>query len=199
MSGTTMNKEIKEQLSAMLDEGCSSLERSRILDQLSSEELRQTWDRYHLIGDVMRGEGTRLSAGGIADRVRAQLETEPAIISAPRPGNSAETHPFWLRPAAGAALAASVAVLAVLTVPQLMETEPGGSPIQVAKAPVPISTGSLGRPPPPATGTRWKDLVQPEVESRLNRYLVDHNEYASPGGMGVLPYATFVSYDSGRP
>jgi len=194
-----MSKEIKEQLSAMLDEGCSSLERSQILDQLNSEELRQTWDRYHLIGDVMRGEGTRLSADGIADRVREQLEAEPAIIAVPRPGNSVETHPYWLRPAAGAALAASVAVLAVLTVPQFMGTEPSGSPIQVATIPVPISDDSQGRPLSPATGTRWKNLAQPKIESRLNRYLVDHNEYASPGGMGVLPYATFVSYDSGRP
>ena len=47
------------------------------------------------------------------------------------------------------------------------------------------------------SGTRWKNLDRGSpVESKLNGYLVDHGEFASPmGGGRVGPYATFVSYD----
>jgi hypothetical protein len=45
-------------------------------------------------------------------------------------------------------------------------------------------------------GTRWKNLAQPTVESKLNRYLVNHSEYATQTAVrGVTPYATFVGYD----
>ncbi|MDH5593931.1 MAG: anti-anti-sigma factor, partial [Gammaproteobacteria bacterium] len=44
------------------------------------------------------------------------------------------------------------------------------------------------------SGTRW-DVKQPAVESRLNSYLVNHNEYSN-GMQGVLPYARIVGYDS---
>jgi sigma-E factor negative regulatory protein RseA len=47
-------------------------------------------------------------------------------------------------------------------------------------------------------GTRW-GVKTPEIESKLNDYLVNHQEYAPTAGMkGMLPYASFVSYDAGR-
>ena len=196
-----MSDKTKEQISAMLDDECLPAERSRLLDRMGEGELRQTWDRYHLIGDVMRGEGVRLSGGGIADRVRQELEGEPAILAVPKPERSSEPHPYWLKPTAGAALAASVAVLAVLTVPGFMDSakQGNGVGVQVAESTAPLAGGGGEPPALTVAGTRWKNLSRPEAESRLNRYLVDHSEYASPGGMGVLPYATFVGYDSSRP
>ena len=48
------------------------------------------------------------------------------------------------------------------------------------------------------TGTYWS-LERPEVESKLNSFLVNHQEYARATGMkGILPYATFVSFDVRR-
>jgi sigma-E factor negative regulatory protein RseA len=45
-------------------------------------------------------------------------------------------------------------------------------------------------------GTHWTGS-QPEEEDRLNRYLADHNEFATQGSLqGIVPYATFVSYDN---
>lgn len=184
-----MTNNPSEEISAFLDDELHPTAMSDIMQRVKDEEeLRGVWDRYHLIGDVMRGEGVRLSAAGVADRVRSQLDTEPAIIAAPRQGP-----PRWMRPAAGAALAASVAVVAVLSLPQLGDLEPGSAPRQVASAPQPINYSE-------PTTMRWKNLAEPGVASKLNSFLVEHNEYASPGGMsGVLPYTSFVSYDSRRP
>ena len=98
----------------------------------------------------------------------------------------------WLRPAAGMAMAASVAALAILLFPKYSDIASDGPGVQVASAPSTVIYTT-------STGTRWKNLAEPTVESRLNRYLEDHSEYASPGGMsGVLPYASFVSYDAGQ-
>lgn len=211
MSGTTMRQQSKESVSAFLDDELQHREIDRTLEQLAtSDELRQAWDRYHLIGDIMRGEGIRDSAAGIADRVREQIEREPAILAAPRPGPRILSGHHWMRPAAGAAIAASVATITILALPRFDGLGPKpandrvaavpidrpvvAAPVQLASAPAPIDDAGPGR------GTRWKNLEQPAVESKLNRFLVDHNEYASSGSIGgIMPYATFVSYDSGRP
>jgi sigma-E factor negative regulatory protein RseA len=48
----------------------------------SSPEAAQTWQTYHLIGDVLRGGKPHPT--GTAERVHAALATEPAIIARPR-------------------------------------------------------------------------------------------------------------------
>ncbi len=185
----TINTE--EQLSALLDDEFVS-ENSALLDRVaSSEPLRNTWDRYHLIGDVLRGEGLRTTAAGVSAQVREQIEREPAIVSAPRAASQMKQPDRWMRPAMGAAVAASVATVAVLTFTEITDSGDvgtGARPLQVAVAPVPVS-------PSPQMGTRWKNLDESKVESKLNRLLVKHNEYAASAGMGLMPYSTFVSYD----
>jgi sigma-E factor negative regulatory protein RseA len=194
-----MSKEIKEQISAFVDNELSPREIERTLARIGTQpDLRQVWDRYHLIGDTIRGEGVRTSSGGIADSIRERLESEPAILSPPAASGPLGRRPglgLWIRPVAGAALAASVAALAVVVLPEFTTSTPEAEPRQVAGAPASRGGAYLER-----TGTRWKNLEQPGLESKLNRYLVDHSEYASARGMtGVLPYTSFVSYDTTTP
>ncbi|MCP3661506.1 MAG: sigma-E factor negative regulatory protein [Gammaproteobacteria bacterium] len=188
----------REKISALVDSELVDDGTGNLLEEVKSDaELRQAWGRYHLIGDVMRGEAVNSAVAQIADHVSEQLKDEPAMIAAPKsPLSSIPLSSRWIKPAAGAAIAASVAVLAVVALPQLSDSDisptvPAG--LQVAAVPVEISSPPEKRK---LGGTRWKNLAEPEVESRLNRYLVDHSEYASPGGMtGMMPYSTFVSYD----
>ena len=209
-----MTDEIREQLSALLDDELSATESAHLLDKLGqSRDLRDHWDRYHLIGDVLRGETLHVSSIQIADRVRERIEKEPFIVASPKPRSAAaQTEPGhrssvqWLKPAAGVALAASVAVVTVFSLPQLTgDSGDPGSGVQIAATQQPINPPvqlvSSQRSSAYSRGSslRWKNLSEPQVESKLNGYLVDHNEYAAPGGMsGVLPYATFVSYDAQR-
>lgn len=197
----TMKQEINESVSAFLDQELSPHDLQETLDRvLADETLRGVWDRYHLIGDSIRGEGVRLSAAGIADQVRAGLEVEPAILAIQGAKRSYTGAPSrWRRPVAGVAMAASVAALALVALPLLTEREPGADPVLVTRPATPVS------PQAPiqyvnSGATRWENLETPEIESRLNRYLVDHSEYASSGGLGgVFPYTAFVSYDINRP
>jgi sigma-E factor negative regulatory protein RseA len=105
-------------------------------------------------------------------------------------------------------LAASVATVAVINAPGFLGLNDPSQPVTAvninSKPTQPVVTvANINQvTPTPAThqtvpGTRWKNLKEPSLESRLNGYLVNHSEYAAPGtGIRVMPYATFVGYDS---
>ena len=185
----------REQISFFLDGELPEGEGERCLNRLTQErDLQAVWGRYHLIGDVIRGEPVHLAGEDLVARVRRSLQDEPAIVAAPRPRRRPAIAREWMKPAAGAAVAASVAIAAVISFPMLVGDAPESPALvkAVASPPLPVRYAEH-------SGTRWKNLQRPEVESKLNQYLVDHNEYASPGGMtGLLPYASFVSYDETR-
>jgi sigma-E factor negative regulatory protein RseA len=99
-----------------------------------------------------------------------------------------------LKPLAGLAVAASVAVVAVLAVQQARAPTPGTA--QVATTSQPAQSQTYVR----VQGTRWQaqpgNVQAPQVDNRLNEYLVNHSEYAASGGMpGMLPYVRVVGYD----
>jgi len=191
-----MTDKLNEQVSALLDNELSDAEMASVLTGLSQQhELKQKWDRYHLIGDVMRGEPIQFKATEISERVRQQVESEPAIISIPKQTGVGSRRSHWTKPIAGAALAASVATVAVISAPGFLGLDEPAIPKLTAtniSTATPVSRQSI-------SGTRWKNLTEPSLETRLNGYLVDHSEHASPGtGIGVMPYATFVGYDTER-
>jgi sigma-E factor negative regulatory protein RseA len=193
---STMSQVKREQLSILMDDELGRSEvHGALADLTSDQELRSLWDRYHLIGDALRGEPLNRAVTQIAERVRARLATEGVV---PLPARRRLVPRQWVSPLFGSALAASLAVVAIIAGPALFRGD-GAAPLQVAVTP----TARPAAVPPTAfyvnrTGTYW-NLQRPEVESKLNSYLVNHQEYAPATGMkGMLPYATFVSYDARR-
>ncbi len=186
-----MNDQIKEQVSALMDDELSAHEAQQTLRRLQQDdELQKQWSRYHLIGDVLKGEVAPVNIDQVAARISAQLADEPAIIATPKRDKMLPHNSTWFRAVAGAGLAASVAALAVVTAPYFMSQDSEG--MQLADGGAAATQVYEKRP-----AARWKNLTEPSVQSRLNSYLVDHSEYVSPGGVGgVAPYATFVGYDA---
>ena len=185
-----MTEHEQERLSALVDDELPHAEISAAIKRLSSNDTQHaTWSRYHLMGDVLRRELGPLVDPQMAARIHDRIADEPTVLA---PGALKRPTPHWLKPAAGVAVAASVAAMAVVMAPQLI------SPEQVA---TPTAAVALNQPKTQhvyvaETGTRWEMLQKPKVESRLNSYLVNHQEYAPAGNMkGIMPYATFVSYD----
>jgi len=211
-AGNSLTEKIQESLSALLDGEADDREADLLLGRIRDDEaLRRLWGRYHMVGDLMRGEKILLDASTLADRVQAHLRDEPAIIAAPRRTAPADglrsssgsvtqiakpvSHAHsWRRIGAGAALAASVAALAVFLSP-IHTADRSASPQQIAAIPEPVRTPVTAVD---ADGNRWKKLPS-DVEARLNGYLVQHSDYAS-GNMvgGMLPYTSVVSYDRNR-
>ncbi|ABI56689.1 sigma-E factor negative regulatory protein [Alkalilimnicola ehrlichii MLHE-1] len=144
---------LSEQLSALADGELSREELPLLLARLDeSPERRARLARYYLARDGLQratGEGIDL---GLADRVRDALRDEPAH----RPSRRPLPGSHYLRPAAGLALAASVALVGVLVWPGAGVDE-GGVPVaqdgagaQVAALPD-VSPDLIGDvPSPPA-------------------------------------------------
>jgi sigma-E factor negative regulatory protein RseA len=106
-----MSKETREHLSALVD-GEINRETSRFLVRRlgADEELRATWTRYHLIRDCLRHQDGSIAGDDLCSRVSRALENE-------QPVKAARLHPAsWLKPVAGLAIAASVALMAVVAV-----------------------------------------------------------------------------------
>lgn len=185
-----MNERKQEQLSSLIDGQLDTLALGHALDELEGDEaLRRAWSRFHLIGHALRGEPVSADCEGIADRVSRRLADEQ-VTAIPIKGRRGR--PAWLGSAVGYALAASAALVAVFALPTLFE-EPRGPGAQLAQQELPQAKRYLQD-----VGTRWSQ-GQPALDSKLNGYLVNHQEYTPVAGMkGLLPYATFVSYEGRR-
>ncbi|OZI30425.1 hypothetical protein CAL29_20555 [Bordetella genomosp. 10] len=95
------------------------------LDGLEVAEGRETWDTYHLIGDVMRNPELAITPSpGFSARLSAALDNELTIVAAPRKRRFAR--PSWRLGLSGAAMAAAVASVVWVAQPLLG----GGTPSQ---------------------------------------------------------------------
>ncbi|MGA7980505.1 MAG: sigma-E factor negative regulatory protein [Chromatiaceae bacterium] len=190
-----MSEQQRQHLSALVDGELDSMALHTTIAALAaSSELQATWERYHLIGNALRGDTIHPEFRQIADRLRVQIADEPVplVPASTRRGKGPSRIGAFL----GAALAASAAFLAVFAVPQLFDAGPA------ARGPGPVV--ALSTSPPPlaqqfelrTTGQRWH-LSQPALENKLDRFLVNHQEYSPASFKGLLPYATFVGYEAG--
>ena len=194
-----MTPKTEEQLSALMDAELSEFERRRMLATVVGDRAgMQRLGRYQLIGEVIRSEGDVPPVRPeFAEAVSLRLQSEAPISVPVRIGKPSGR---FTRAASGLALAASVAAMAVYMAPRYLSSAADESSnmaaVEIAAAAAPAS-GNSNRSFP-THGTHW-DAVNPEVQRKLNRYLVNHGEYTSGNGVNrVVPYAAFVSYDLGR-
>ncbi len=165
-----------EKLSALMDNELDELETRRLLAALGADAgARAAWGRYHLIRAALRREA--VPAGDVAGAVAARIATLPA------PGSRRA----WARHAGQLALAASVAAVVLVGARWWLGGASSPAPaVAQREAPVEYLRAQ----------TRW-DTNERAVESALNGYLVEHNEFAPAAGVsGMLPYVRVVGYDS---
>jgi len=111
-----MSEQIREQVSAFLDGELPSSETELLLKRLTRDvELRESFGRYALIGEACRGAEHAHLTKGLVARVNRAIDGGPA----PHGGSVERVRaPRWWRPVAGAAVAASVAAVAVVALQQ---------------------------------------------------------------------------------
>jgi sigma-E factor negative regulatory protein RseA len=186
-----MTEQQRERLSALLD---AQLDYQDIPGEISKlikqNRCREEWYRYHLIGDAIRQELGPAVDSRLAERISRRLEQEPLVLA---PSALPRKTDSRYKTAAGIAIAASVAVVAVTLAPQFINSPSDGR--EIAASDIQPAQHIYEA----EDGTRWDMLQKPKVESRLNNYLVNHQEFAPAGNMkGIMPYASFVSYDGGK-
>jgi len=184
-----MNEQKREQLSALVDDELSHETSSAINTLLEDNEAKETWTRYHLIGDSMRGHlPERIE--DIADNVSQAIALQPTIL-APQKESPNRKSPGLMKPVMGFAIAASVAAVAIFNVQQAKQIQERGQPV-IAQSSIATSQPSL------ATSIATPQLVNQQagqaqvyqainVDYRLNRYLVNYNEYRANTGVSTMP------------
>jgi sigma-E factor negative regulatory protein RseA len=171
-----MSEQIREQVSAFLDGELPNSETELLLKRLTRDsELRESFGRFALIGEAIRGPGHGLLTRGFSGRVNIAIDGEPAAANGPITQDRA---PRWWRPLAGVAVAAGVAVVAVGALQH--RTDPRTARIMTS---IPaISSASLQAPreaisytvPAAFTGV---PAIMPQA--RLTNYVFAHSRYSS--------------------
>lgn len=171
---------MNEKISALLDDELSARDRDRLLQEVGENPLlRVAWERYHLIRAVLRKDIGIVMNSDLAARVLSQIENDPAPRVRPL-GRQPMRH--FTRLTAGLAIAASVAVVAVVSFKSTLL--PGSDPVSaVATAPA--------ASPSPAPQTQ---LARTSPDSSLSALLVKHNEFSRATNMnGMISYVRVVS------
>ena len=171
-----MSEQIREQVSAFLDGELHDSETELLLKRLTRDgELRESFGRYALIGEAMRGGSLRLMTKRFAGRINLAIDGEPiAAIGQLAQGRA----PRWWRPLAGAAVAAGVAAVAVVTFHQRADA-PGllnAAPARTVLA----STAVTNQVPPEAVSyTVPAASSAAMLPARLTNYMFAHSKYSS--------------------
>jgi len=171
-----MNDNRNADISALMDGELGSESRARVLARVSGDpEHQAVWQRFHLIGDALRGGAVLCGDRSIAAGVMAALEHEPAILAPRRRGN-------LQRRVVTGAIAASVAALAVFGLQgRVEEAKLGGVPSIAALRVAPPLAPAPGEPSPTVVAARPVDT---EV---LQRYFMSHSELRATQAVRPLP------------
>jgi len=203
--------EQQDKLSLLLDEFADDEQSRRMLDEVEADvNLQYRLRRYAMIGQVMRHELPKHIASDFSANVMAQINSISHTAKL-----VADRRSLWtwskMKPFAGLAIAASVAVVSI-TLWQTVNVDPGSGPgteqvvivdQQIVDqnnadqqkierlARLPVQTNVV------TVGMRWKNNNTPALQQKLNAYLVNHTEYSnSIQGMSLIPQARVAGYDA---
>lgn len=199
-----MSENSREQISALVDDELETGSIFLLNAMKDNQEYRRAWLHYHLIGETLRGNLPAHVDLKLADRISSAIRDEPGLPTA------SGKLSYIFRPVAGFAIAASVTVVAILGIrqasldaplpaaPVVASSAPAASTAPVASAAV-TESADVRFTSANTTGPENKaqDYLAPiDAESRLNRYLVNYNEYRNNVGVqGMLPYVRIVTHE----
>ncbi len=203
-----------EKLSALLDGECSAEELDRLLEDLDrSPELKAQWSRLCLSRDSMEGVRIRKEQRCICAGVMAGLDKTPAELAKPNVVELRRPRAMIMKQAAGWAVAASVAAVAMLvgvngghdhpvssmagiTVPAAspVTTEAVSYPVVIPRQPRNLQSVALRTTTASNDEQKWQD-----AGDDLDNYLIEHNSSLAEQGMGMsgtLRAARFAAHSA---
>jgi len=179
----------REQISAFVDGETSDEHIDIALAALRDESGRSTWNLYHQIGDALHSDelNVRMSADFNA-RLFARLEAEPTVIApVGKPRQQA-----YRRFAMPGMAAAAVAVIAVLTVPKVMQqNDPASASASGAPAQTIASASPQAQPRTITVASQNGEVLR---DPRIDEYLLAHQGF-SPSLYSTAQYARSAAFD----
>ncbi len=174
-----------ENTSALLDNDVADAQQlQQQLDVLLTDtQAQQSWQRYALIGHIMRGDAQPSHRIDISVAIQAQLANEAAVANSNvvrgQFGQAlAKASERWWKPLGGIAIAASVALVAVLSVQQPLAPDAGVAEASSSPA---FVTNPFGDRNPVSFNTVVMDNNPSEAEvaqqrALLQSYMLDHQQ-----------------------
>ena len=186
-----MSETTKENLSALMDGELEQNADITIDALLKSSSLKSNWGNYHLIGDSLRQNLPPTLDSGLAQRISDEVKHEPTVLA---PATSANR---YLKPVAGFAIAASVAVMAIIGIqqngPAGVQPGQGDLAFNSDRGQTLISAQTVSS----KLSDAQLQQARANARARLNSYLVNYNEYRANAGLqGMLPYARTVTFEN---
>jgi len=193
-----MKETNQELLSRILDEDVSEFEAQRVLkDMKSDSELRMKLQRYSLIGHAIRNELPEKIDNNFVDNVMNKLSDENMFVPQQNdiPGIEKETvkESTGFKTAIGLAIAASVAVLSVVSFQNYMQTNNNNAVPAAVVADRVVEESDIQRV---STEDLQNNISNPEAEASFNSYIMNHTEFASP--RVSVPHVRIVGYDKDK-
>lgn len=169
-----MNDAIQMQISAFVDGELPDNEADLLLRRMSQDaDLRQKVAEYLAIGRALRGETFVPGVDRIHERVSAAIDDKPLDEATATTGSQPARA---IRPLAGAAVAATVALLAIFGLQQTMSVDDSGAD---------ASGGSVAEVGPGYT-------VPQQLDDQLRQYYLSHGATATEFGANGIN-SRFVS------
>lgn len=201
------NIQREEQLSSLLDSALDGHQLAAFMQDLKRDPIKdaETARRYRLMGDALRDELDQASFMDISSAVSRSIALEPVLNStadteaqkskAKTVTNLSGLFNGWFKPLAGAAVAASVAVVTLVTF-NAVSNQPASGISQLAQATKiePVQRITLQPVNPEiARNVRVASTIEtsksPQQQKQLNIYMLQHSGYASRSTMqGIMPY-----------
>ena len=183
-----MSEKLRESLSAAIDDEADEFELRRVLDEMQKDPaLRHLWERYHMLGRLLRGE--HVDAGAqLRERVWAALgeqdADEPEAISgADSGGSSRAASGPWIGRITGMAVAATVAFAIIFGAGSDDEPAP-----ELADAAVSIDGPALQVP-------QFGTEISPSDLERANAYMIHHVQQQALNQPGVTSFVKLVTFE----
>lgn len=190
-----MTMDNSELLSALVDGELEGDALDKALLLLSTDDqAREQFQRYQRSSDSLRGYSISEQSVDLSASITAELSNDQAFEANVEKSKELKSNvtfmPQWFwQQALGMAIAASVGALAVVSVmTQQPQTAMDSIPVMASAENTNVVAVSLEQ----KTSNRWT-VTEPEVQDRLNTYLLDHNEYA--GVSDVFSNARVIAYE----
>ena len=180
---------MKDKISALMDGELDSIDMADTISQIKeSEELRNEWSTYHLIGDVLRQPA--MSTPDIASNIRNELDIEPSVLAPDIPKErKSQVFAFAIAASMVAAVAA-VTWMGGQTMDLPLTDEPSLQAVIKNEFAEPTVTTDPVLAQKEEAKTE-KLVLQDPASIRINDYMFAHGEFTAI--RGVSPYMRTVA------
>jgi len=198
-----MTEKQNESISALMDGELDEMSLHRLLKSDEDQAVRETWSRYHMARDAMKGEVSEFVGLDISASVSAALDDEAPLTQ----NTLKEKAATWWKPVAGLSVAASVAFAVIVgaqfgadgfapqaEIASKTEVKIVTPEITKVKGPTMLANSSNT----PVNAEQQKELQQ--AQERLNSYLKQHAQDSAIGqGRTAMPFARVVNFETDKP